>query len=74
MKRPCYCPVPDPTEPRDEELAGRDDGGKWSAAPWWTGIMIVVIAVAVAIVGGALFGLGRAMGFWIYWGLTGDRP
>jgi hypothetical protein len=68
-------PAADSTEPRDEDLDLKSpEKVKFVETQWWVGIVCIVIVLALTILAGALFGLGRAVGFWMYVALTGDRP
>jgi hypothetical protein len=50
-----------------------NDDGKWDSvvAPWYTGPVVVLVCVALAIAAGVLGGIAVAVGEWTHAFLTG---
>jgi hypothetical protein len=70
MKTQRLFPTPDSTEPRDEDLQGRDDKGEWKPGPKMVLPYLTAMAIAGSIVGGAMIGLAGAVAWTVFHVLT----
>lgn len=67
MGRSLY-PIPDSTEPRDEEVRPRPPQCGWFWESW---IVVFIIGLASMVVGGFMLGVGMASTYVTFMALTG---